>query len=80
MRAPDYTVAYSRPECLNRLTSPPADSLFSWLAGPLKARQTASPVTARARSNDYLSAIGPAPYGVYENCALRKGAVMESAI
>jgi hypothetical protein len=70
MRAPDYTVAHSRPECLNRLTSPPADSFYSWLAGLLKARQTASRVTAHARPNDYLSAIGPAAYGTYENRAL----------
>jgi len=57
----DYTVAPSRPECLNQVTSPAADSLSCCCAALLNARQTASPVTACGGSNDYLSSrIGPA--------------------
>ena len=80
LRAADYTHASSRPECLERLTSPVADSSHRGLAAPRKARQTANPVTARVPSNDYLGAIGPAPSGPNEKRALRRRAVMESAV
>src|ERR1700691_1253414 len=56
MRAPDYTVAQPRPECLNRVTSPSADRLSGSCAALLNARQTASRVAAYVWLNVYLVA------------------------
>jgi hypothetical protein len=81
MRAPHYTVGASRPECLNPRTSPVADSLNGCGAALLDARQTASLITAQARSNVYLdSASGPRRDHGYENRAVPRGAVTESAL
>src|ERR1700683_1093377 len=81
MRAPDYTVRKPRPECLNQVTSPAADSFSGCRAARLDARQTAILVTAYPRSNDYLVA-RPVAFraGRYEACAPRRSAVMESSV
>ena len=50
---PDYTVAHSRPECLNRLTSLLADSCSCDRSAWMIAPRTASQVTAGTAPNDY---------------------------
>jgi hypothetical protein len=80
MRAPDYTVAQPRPECLNRGTSPGDDSLNGACLALLNARQTASLVTAYVRPNVYLVQAARPSVRRYQNRPTGGGAVTESAV
>jgi hypothetical protein len=65
MRDRTIRLAKPRPECLNQVTSPANDSLWSCCSALLNARQTAISITAWGCSCVYLvAAMRPALSGV----------------